>query len=64
MMLKSSAGNKSVQGIKPFSVKLAMTLTKKSGHAQKRTRVSESGLFLVLLASLLVERAISRVSAV
>ena len=47
-----------------------MTLTKKADMRKKRTRgaiktrVSESGLFLVLLVSLFVVRVISHVSAV
>ena len=64
LSVKSSAGNESVQGIKT-----AMTLTRTRvcplfGTRAIKTRVSESGLFLVLLASLLAEHAISRVSVV
>ena len=58
----SSVGNKSVQGIKTSNVKLArMTLTKKGSRVSAfwDSRDLNAHLFLVLLASLLVERAIA-----
>ena len=62
-------GNKCVQGIKTFSVKLAMALTKKKRTRAKedvrvrfgtraiKTRVSESGLFLVFVSVIASSRA-------